>query len=171
MMSSRPRTSASDLHVMSKKNLKRISNFLKLTGMLAVALSLVLGLADLKGYLRNKNRMTILNWVLHSTSGISVGTPAAKEFIKQFPPPPGEQIDNLTQLTKNIIRQEHGGIYNASINYMRKDQTRTSFVATLDDVRKWASKTPYPWIAWWLTLIGFIELAGNWFIERKLKGS
>lgn len=154
---------------MSNKNLKRLSNFLKFTGMVAVALSLLLGFADLRGHLNNKDRMAILNWVLHSTSGLSINTPAAKEFIKQFPPPPNERIENLTYLTKNVIQQEHGGIYNASINYMRKDLSRTNFVATLDDIHKWASETPYPWIAWLLTLIGFIVLAGDWLIEKKLK--
>ncbi|HAB54655.1 MAG TPA: hypothetical protein DCE80_21160 [Ignavibacteriales bacterium] len=52
---------------------------------------------------------------------------------------------------------------------MRKDETRTKFVATLDDVRKWASETPYQWISLWVTLIGFIELVGNWIIDKKLK--
>lgn len=156
---------------MSKKKLKRISNLLKITGLFAVALSLSLQFADLKGYLKNKNRMEVLNWVLNSKSGLSLATSAGKEFIKQFPPPSGEQIDNLTYLTKNVLQQEHGGIYNASINYMRRDLTRTNFVATLDDVRIWASESPYSWFAWWFALIGFIELAGNWLIERKLQDS
>lgn len=154
---------------MSNKKLEKLSTFLKFTGITAIAIGLILEFADLKGYLNNKNRMEILNWVLHSNSGMSLNTPSAKEFIKKFPPPQGENIDNLTHLTKNIIQQENGGIYNASINYMRKDHTRTKFIATLDDIQKWTSETPYPWFAWWITLVGFIELIGNWNIEKRLK--
>ena len=149
--------------------MKTLSSVLKITGIVAIALGIILQFADLKGYLNDKNRMEILNWILHSNTGLSLEHPAAKKFIKKFPPASEEKIANLTHLTKNVIRQENGGIYNASINYMRTDHTRTNFVATLDDVRKWASETPYQWIAWWVTLVGFIELVGNWIIDKKLK--
>ena len=151
--------------------MKTLSAILKITGIIAVALGIILQFADLKGYLNDKNRTEILNWILHSNAGLSLEHPAAKEFIKKYPPAPEENIANLTHLTKNVIRQENGGIYNASINYMRTDQTRTKFVATLDDVRTWASETPYQWIAWWVTLFGFIELVGNWIIDKKTKNS
>ena len=142
---------------------------MEITGIISIAVGLLLGYADLKGQLRNKNRVEILNWVLHSNSGMSLEEPAAKEFMRYFPPPVDEESDNLTHLTKNVMRFENGGILNASINYMRRDHTRTSHVATLEEIRTWTSKTPYPWIAWWVTLLGFIELVGNYFIEKKFK--
>jgi hypothetical protein len=135
---------------MSKNKLKKISKILKTTGLVAVALSLGLQFADLNGYLKSENRIEVLNWILKSKTGLSLATPAGKAFVRQFPPPPGEHLDNLTYLTKSVLLQEHGSIYNASVNYMRRDLSRTNFIATLDDVRQWASESPYPWYAWWL---------------------
>ena len=95
----------------------------------------------------------------------------AKEFMKKFPPPSGETEKNLTHLTKSVMQYEIGGILNASVNYMRKDTSRTSHIATLEEIRKWANETPYPWISWWITLFGFIGLIGNFIIEKKLEDS
>ena len=94
--------------------------------------------------------------------------PAAIEFLEMFPPPKGEHLKNLTHLTKDRMGYKSGGIINVSVNYMRKDNSRTAHVANLADIREWSSKTLYPWIAWWLTLVGFIELIGSKFMEKKL---
>lgn len=102
---------------------------------------------------------------------MSLDQPAAKEFMKKFPPPPGEKKENLTHLTKSVMKYEIGGTLNASVNYMRKDMSRTSHVATLEEIRYWTDETPYPWISWLITLVGFIELLGDFFIEKKLKTS
>jgi len=138
-------------------------SILKITGIIIIILGLILRFLDLKGYLKNKERIAILNWALDSESGMSIELPAAKEFMKKFSPPQGEDINNLTHLTKSVMNYEIGGILNASVNYMRKDNSRTSHVATLVEIRAWANKSPYPWIAWWLTLIGLIALLGNWY--------
>lgn len=149
--------------------MEQISQLLKVTGMIAIALGLILGYADLKGNLKNKKRTEILEWVLTSSTGLALENPAAKEFMNRFPPPKHEDMKNLTHLTKQVVRLEKGGVYNASVNYMRKDFSRTNYVATLDEIRDWASESPYPLISWWITLIGFGELVGNWFIDKKLK--
>ncbi len=133
-----------------------------------MAIGLILAFLDLKGYFKSKNRMEILYWVSNSNSGMPINLPAAKEFIKRFPPQ-DEKFNNLTHLTKNVIRYELDGIVDASVNYMRRDLSRTKNVATLDEIRRWTLETPYPWIAWGLTLVGFIELLGNWYIDRKLE--
>jgi len=148
-----------------------IYTFLKITGIIAIAIGLILEFTYLKGCLFDKQRIEILNWVLNSNVGMSIELPEAKKFMKKFPPPKNEKKDNLTHLTKSIMKYEIGGILNASVNYMRKDTTRTSYVATLDEIRKWANETPYPWISWWIALFGFIELIGNIILEKKLKVS
>lgn len=154
---------------MNNKKLRKISTFLKITGIAAIAIGLILEFTDLKGYLKDKKRTEILNWVLYSNSGMPIEQPEAKVFMKKFPPPSGEKEENLTHLTKSVMKYEVGGILNASVNYMRKDTSRTSHVATLEEIRSWTNETPYPWISWWITLVGFIELVGNFFIEKKIK--
>lgn len=142
---------------------------LKLTGIITIGIGLILGFTDLKGYLKNKHRIEIINWVLNSNTGMSLEQPAAKEFMKKFPPPSGEKEKNLTHLTKSVMKYEIGGISSASVNYMRKDTYRTSHVATLEEIRNWANETPYPWISWWITLVGFVALIGDFIIEKKIK--
>jgi len=156
---------------MNKEKIKKISTFLKITGIIAIATGLLLEFADLKGCLIDRQRIEILNWVLNSDSGMSVELPAAKKFMKKFPPPENEKRENITHITKSITKYEIGGILNASVNYMRKDTSRSSHVATLEEIRKWANETPYPWISWWITLFGFIGLLGNYFIEKKFEDS
>jgi len=159
------------LIVMNKEKIKKISTFLKITGIIAIAIGLILEFTDLKGCLIDKQRIEILNWALNSDSGMSIELPAAKKFMKNFPPPENEKKENLTHLTKSVMQYEIGGILNASVNYMRKDTSRTSHIATLEEIRKWANETPYPWISWWITLFGFIGLIGNFIIEKKLEDS
>lgn len=149
--------------------MKKILNILEIIGIIVLALGLILGFANLKGWFNNKNRIEFLNWALTSDSGISIELPAAKEFIKAFPPPEGEQLNNLTHLTKDKLNFESGGTINISINYMRKDFSRTTHVATLSDIRTWTSETSYPWISWWLTLIGFLTFFISWCIKKILK--
>jgi len=67
--------------------LKTLSSVLKITGIVAIALGIILQFADLKGYLNDKNRMEILNWILYSNTGLSLEYWAAKEFMIKFPPP------------------------------------------------------------------------------------
>jgi hypothetical protein len=49
---------------------------------------------------------------------------------------------------------------------MHRDGSRTSFVATLDDVRQWAGQTSYRFVAWVLSVIGFAEVFSGFLIER-----
>ena len=56
-----------------------------------------------------------------------------------------------------------------SINYMYSDTSRSPYVANLAEIEEWATKTSYPWIAWTLSFIGFLEVALSYFLERKIK--
>lgn len=152
--------------MLDEDKMKKVLNLLKIFGMIVVAIGLMLGFADLKGFLKDKKKIEILNWVLHSNSGMSLELPAAKEFMKKFPPPQDEDVENLTHLAKSVMKYEIGGILNASVNYMRKDLTRTGHVATLPEIHNWAAETPYSWISWWVTLVGFIGLIETWYIEK-----
>ena len=57
----------------------------------------------------------------------------------------------------------------ASFNYMRRDQSRTEYVATLEDVREWAAESFYPWLSWVLTFVGFIAVLGSEAIDWRGK--
>jgi len=140
---------------------------LKLIGLAIIVGGVVFQFADLKGFLSNRERQEILDWVLHSESGLSLESPAAKEFMRKFPPPNNESVKDCTHLTKSVMQYETGGIISANVNYMRRDLSRTSHVATLEDIRRWAAETPYPWISWWITIFGLFELAATFYLERR----
>lgn len=134
-----------------------------------MAIGLILHFANLKGWLLDENRIGFLNWILNSQVGLPIDNPAGVEFMKSFPPPPGTKGNDLTHVTKQVVRSQSGPVLMASINYMHRDGSRTEYIATLSDVRKWSEKTPYPWIAWFLTLFGFCEVLLSTLVERKTK--
>lgn len=141
--------------------------FLKVTGLTALGLSTILGFADLKGWLTHSDREALLEWFLEANAGLPIQEPAARAFQKSFPPPPEASIDEITHLTKQVIRSENGPVMDGSVNYMHRDTSRTRYVATLAQVREWAAESRYPWIAWALGLIGFLEVLASTFLDRK----
>lgn len=90
-------------------------------------------------------------------------TAPAQAFVARFPP--DGEITDITHVTKLVIRPEGGGVHQASVNYMRRDSSRTTYVATLAEVREWASETPYPWFAWSLALLGFLVMLSSKALE------
>ena len=152
---------------MIEKNQKKGLLLLKVIGFIIMGVGIAVQFADLEGYLKNRERQEILDWVLSSKSGMPLEAPAAKEFMKRFPPPNNESSKYLTHLTKSIMQYQTGGIIAANVNYMRKDLSRTSHVATLEEIRRWASETPYPWISWWITTLGFLALLASFYLERR----
>lgn len=145
----------------------RLRNFLKISGLIILAVGVIVGFADIKGWFKNSHRLTIIDWAKTTKTGLPITHPAAKAFMKNFPPPSDARPEEITHLTKTVIKSMSGGQpMNVAINYMHRDNSRTSNVATLADVENWASNTVYPWIAWILSLIGFIEILSSSIIER-----
>ena len=126
----------------------------------------VVGYLDLSGRFLDQDKQAFLQWVLTPGVGLPVSTPAAKKFMIAFPPPADSNLSEITHVTKSVMTVEKGPVQSASINYMHRDGSRTSFVAALDDVRQWAQQTSYPFIAWLLSLIGFAEVLLGFLIER-----
>jgi len=126
-------------------------------------------LANLKGWLKDKEKVAVLEWVMNSKKGLSIQNPGAKKFMKRFPPPENSRPNVITHLVKSATIHQLGGMQNASINYMHSDGSRTAHVATLNDVKTWALKTNYELLSWLLSLFGFLEMMGAFIIERFLK--
>lgn len=144
-----------------------LKNFLKVTGLILLALGVVLGFADLKGCLNYPERGKFLYWALNSKVGLPVTESSAQAFIKRFPPPTDARPGEITHITKHVMRVENGPVSQASFNYMHGDTSRTSYVATFDEVRSWAGESRYPWIAWILTLLGFLEVLASTILKEK----
>lgn len=139
---------------------------LKTTGLIVLAFGVVLGGCDLMGWLLDEDKTAVVQWALTSQVGLSVEHSGAKKFMKAFPPPDPARQHEITHLTKHVISLENGPVQNASINYMYRDTTRSKYVATLPEVMEWSRKTWYPFLAWVLSVIGFVEVAGGFLIER-----
>ena len=152
-------------------DVKTLEWTLRITGLIVLGVGVIFGLADLRGWLRYDERQAFLQWTLESHTGMPISEPSAQAFMKQFPPPQEARVRDITHITKMVVRPSNGPVMQASFNYMHRDQSRTSHVATLADVREWAAESPYPWLAWSLALVGFLEVLGStalqWRRERR----
>ena len=153
--------------------LETVRWWLKGTGLTALALGVALGLADLRGWLRQPSRTAFVQWAQNSRSGLPVSEAPAQAFMRRFPPPEGVALGQMTHVTKYVQRLDNGPALEVAFNYMLADESRTSYVATLEQVQAWADESPYPWLAWVLTLVGFLEVAGStameWYIDRSAR--
>lgn len=149
--------------------LQKLRWWLKGTGLVALLAAVLLGLADLCGWLRYSRRTAFVQWAHHSQLGLPISEPAAQAFVVRFPPPEGVFLDQITHVTKLVQRIENGPALDMAFNFMLRDHRRTAYVATLAQVEGWAEESPYPWLAWVLTVIGFLEVAGGTAIEWHLE--
>ena len=92
---------------------------------------------------------------------MSIHHPGAKAFMRRFPPSRVGDRASVTHVTKWKTRIEGGPMLDAAFNYMRPDQSRTEYVATLPEVRAWAAESSYSWLSWIFTLVGFVEVLGG----------
>ena len=144
----------------------KIKQFLKISGLIILAAGVMIGFANIMGWFKNSDRLAIIDWAKNTNIGLPISHPSARAFMKDFPPPSDSRPEEITHLTKTVILSASGGQpINVSINYMHRDDSRTSNVATLADLERWASNTVYPWIAWTLSLVGFIEILSSSIIE------
>lgn len=140
---------------------------MKISGLIILLFGVILGYLDITGIFVSKEKEAFLSWVLTSKTGLSVTEPAAKVFMKDYPPPKSNNAQEITHVTKNTITVVGSKeVLNAGINYMYANGERTAVVASLDKVREWESKTIYPVVAWVLSLIGLIEMTASFVIER-----
>jgi len=140
---------------------KSIIVLLDIMALIICGLGLLFAYFDITGLFEKSERKAFLNWVLKSDSGLSINEPSARAFMKEFPPPSEVQISKITHIVKWKMNLQNGLPTDAQINYMFADQSRTAYVATLDDVRQWVYETSYPWVAWICSLVGFLVLLIN----------
>jgi hypothetical protein len=146
--------------------LAKFEFWLKVTGLAALLAGVVVGYLDFSGRFLDPDKQAFLEWILTTPAGLALSEPAAQKFMRDFPPPADSRPAQITHVTKNVLRFEKGPVQSASLNYMHADGSRTGFVATLEDVRAWAEQTPYPWIVWILSFVGFLEVFLGFLIER-----
>ena len=123
--------------------MKRLAYVLKVLGFVTLAAGVIIGFGDLQGWFRYSEREAFVRWVQESQVGMPTEDPAAQAFMRRFPPPEDARSEQITHVTKHVMRLENGGVLQASINYMHRDHSRTRYVATLPEIREWASETLY----------------------------
>ena len=130
----------------------------------------MLSLFDLLGWYADSDKVAVLDWANTSATGLSIEHPGVEKFMERFPPPKS-QDKKVTHLTKQVIKSALGGNMIVSVNYMYLDTTRSAYVANLDDIKDWVKETPYPWVAWILSAVGFIEVLSGLIIGNMMKKS
>lgn len=149
--------------------LKTVEWFLKLTGVAALAASVCLSFAEARGWSRHADRQAFLEWALNEEGGLSIEDPVATAFVTTFPPRRDDGAGAVTHVTKWKSRIGGGPVLDVAFNYLRSDQSRTSYVATLADVREWAAEPRYRELPWILGLIGLVEVAGGMMVNGWTK--
>jgi hypothetical protein len=76
--------------------LAKLELFLKVTGLLVLLAGVVVGFLDLSGKFLDQDKQAFVQWVLTTGAGLPVSSPAAKKFMKAFPPPAGSNVSELT---------------------------------------------------------------------------
>ncbi|OFW14128.1 MAG: hypothetical protein A3F70_01360 [Acidobacteria bacterium RIFCSPLOWO2_12_FULL_67_14] len=130
------------------------------TGLSVLALAVAVGFADLKGWLGYSDRRAFVEWAIQSDAPLPAGSAAGRAFMTRFPPSLADRR-LVTHVTTWKTSFADGPVLDASFNYMRRDESRTDYVATLPQVREWAAESRYGWLPWALTVIGFIPLLGE----------
>ena len=149
--------------------MKLFIKILKISGIIILGTGVILQFLDLNCFFIDKDKAYVVEWASNSKVGLSIEHPGAKKFCKAFPLPSDAPQKEITHLTKQIINSSLGGkSMMVSVNYMYSDTSRSSYVANLEEIKEWATKTPYPWIAWTFSFIGFLEVALSYFLERKI---
>jgi len=129
------------------------------------------GYGNLRGWFRHTDRAGVVRWMLESETGLPLAEPGAVAFTERFPPP--AETDErthgrLTHLTKTMMKSTGGGRpVGGFVTYMHADTTRTGSAATLDDVRRWAEETPYPWLSLALTALGATLTIGRGIATKR----
>lgn len=129
---------------------------IQISGLIIIAIGIIMGFGNLRGWFKKGDRVEFLRWVMEEPAGMPFDAPAAREFMRKFPPPKDARVNEITHITKQTINSAGGPPMSASINYMHRDGTRTTYMATLEQVRDWARESSYPWAAWEVTVVGFI---------------
>lgn len=132
----------------------------RVIGLTALALAVVLGFAVPKGWLGYGDRRAFLEWAIQSDAALPADSPPARVFMARFPPSLADRR-LVTHVTIWRTSFKEGPMIDASFTYIRRDQSRTEYVATLPQVREWAAESPYGWLPWTLTVLGFIALLGD----------
>jgi hypothetical protein len=109
----------------------------------------------LRGWFRDSDKKRVLNWLLNSDEEFPFEERIVRKFVKKFPLPENEFATTYS-LSKMQLRSPGGSVLSAAIRYVRKDSSIAKDAATLDDIRKWSEETPYGWLAFTTSIVGFI---------------
>ncbi|MBI4355923.1 MAG: hypothetical protein HY597_05725 [Candidatus Omnitrophica bacterium] len=140
----------------------------KILGLTITSAGVVLSLLNLKGFLKYPERLNFAHLALETSEGIPLSHPGAKSFMSRFPPPPTDSKGTFTHFVKNAIQFTGGGTpLSGTVKYMYPDGRRTAAVATFEDVKRWAAESRYPWLAWWLTVVGLLITSAGVFWDWR----
>ena len=151
----------------------KIRTRLKIFGRVVTVLGVTVALLNLRGCFQDQTRADLLRLALAAghRQGVSITHPAAAAFMKRFPPPSTTNVDEITHIIKMGMVMGTGYASAMPFAYLLRGGAVTKHVADLDEVRSWASESPYPWVAWWVTLIGIIAVLGVDFSEWRERRS
>ncbi len=135
-------------------------------GLSALALAVLVGFADLQGWLGYADRRAFLDWAIQGDAPLPADTEPGRAFMTRFPP---ALVDRgyVTHVTRWKTSFADGPVVEALFNYQRRNGSATDYVATLPQVREWAAESPFAWLPWLLTVVGFIPLLGDALLAAR----
>ncbi|KOP22936.1 hypothetical protein AMR41_29080 [Hapalosiphon sp. MRB220] len=127
---------------------------LKAAILISQGITSVLSFLYLVGWFRDSDKKKILDWLLSSDNEFPFEERIVRKFVKKFPLPENES-ESTYSLSKMRVLSPGGGVLSAAIRYVREDSTVVKDAATLDEIRKWSEETPYGWLVFTTSFIGF----------------
>jgi hypothetical protein len=138
---------------------QRIRNYLKATGVVIGLLGLVAGFGNLLGLFAHAERLEMVRLV-RTQASIPSTTSGFTALVAAFPPPEGVRIADIASMGPSTHIASGGYITpTGPLVYYNAQRQHTPPIATFDELQAWASSTPYPWVAWVFSGVGWLLTA------------
>lgn len=134
---------------------------LKAGGAIVGLIGLLTGLANLMGFFSNPERQQLVASI-RSAGEASSGAHGFSDLVQAFPPPPGVRLSQIAGIGPTTHISSGGYVTpTGPLAYFDASAPRryTAPILTFDELQSWAQTSRYPWVAWAISLLGWLLVA------------
>ena len=140
---------------------ERTRNYLKIAGLVVGTLGLIATLANLLGIFSHPNREAMVG-MIRSRGEIPSTAQGFSELLRDFPPPEGVATEAIAGLATSTDARSGGNVVPIGpLVYIDANKPRGSRepILTFDELEAWAASSGYPWVAWFISVLGVMVIA------------
>jgi hypothetical protein len=139
---------------------------LTIIGAIIAFVGIVISLLDLFGVFANKDRLSLIEEI-RKTGVADKKTAGFDQFLKAFPPPDGWELKDIKGIGPLSLIKSGGRITPTGPIIYTGYGKQTGRIVDFDGFVEWAKHTPYPWISWGITFLGWLIVVLGIFLENK----